>query len=264
MSFFIPSSIYELIGAVSSLAVIILTIYTFYLTKISNRFDILSKGNGNDAWEGYNCFMTLRNKTLHDISILEIGVLYQDNEGKYWNVSLSKFNEGPMIIKPFEVKKFESNRHQRIQINKLVRNIDMFDNNNIFYFYIGNKTIFIPVKKMSISKCNSIYKKVKYNQALVFRNTVFFNEKEINVDLDVKYIVHIKDSSNEWKSFLLNNKGMISGSLNGFNAFPEIANLKNEDEIGKIFIKTFNINNDIVRIERINHLITSDIDDDTE
>lgn len=119
-------------------------------------------------------------------------------------------------------------------------------------------------KKISISKCKSIYKNAKYNYALIFRNIVFFNDKEINVDLDVKYIVHIKDSSNEWKSFLLNNKGMISGGLNGFNAFPKIANLKNEDEIGKYFIETFNINNDRIRIERINHLITSDIDDDTE
>lgn len=208
--------------------------------------------------------MTLRNKTLHDISILEIGVLYQDNEGKFWNVSLSKFKEEPMIIKPFEVKKFESSRHQRIQINKLVRNIDMFDDNNIFYFYLGGKTIFKPAKKMSNSKCKSIYKNVKYNHALVFRSTVFFNDKEINVDLDVKYIVHIKDSSNEWMSFLLNNKGMISSGLNCFNAFPEIEHLKNDDEIEKFFIKTFNINNDKIRIERINHLITSDIDDDTE
>ena len=222
MDFFTPKNIYEIISAISSLAVIFLTGYTFYLSKLSNKIEIVSKGLGRDVWHGYNCMIAFKNCSLHDISVLEIGVLYKSTDSKYWNIKLSDFRNEPMIIKPFEIKKIQSEWHQSIQINTRIDNIDIYDTNNIFYFCLGDRNVFFTRSGMSQCKCNTIFKKYIHNIGSVMRLIINYNRKDINITSDVKYIIHLNTNNQDWKSLLLNSNGIIDGEINGYNAFPEI------------------------------------------
>lgn len=185
----------------ADICILLITLYTFYFTFLSQKIAILSygKSSGNSG-DSYN--VILENKTLSPIAVKKVSMIIDDR----WKFIIKDYNV-PLIIQPFSVELIEQEKYGYMENEKYFKNkkiVFEVETSKYKLYRKFNKKIIIVSKQMKkiLYNCSTITS--HYGDIMLFPNTkyvidVFFNEKFIKT-------VQIFDS------------GIMVGDINGINA----------------------------------------------
>ncbi len=191
----------------SDICILLITIYTFYITFISQKIKFISLSNSSSNSKGERFSVVLENKTLSPQVINSIYVII-DNKYK---VELKKF-EVPFILEPYKAKEISSERYSYTIPYFPIMN----SKNTILEVNTTRKKLYLCMCK-EIPKVKKEMKDIPYN---VTKITNTYNEKI--VPQDAKYALYV--SKGKWENTVFIFKtGLMTGEILGCNGIPETA-----------------------------------------
>ena len=211
----------------ANICILLITLYTFYLTFISNKIKILSFRK-RFSYEGNSMSIVIENKSLSPISITEICAIAE----KKYKFNFKKFDE-PLVLAPFSTKVISMNPFSYMPKMDL-RNI-------VFQIETSNKTRYISFKKRFIW----ITKDVKKSYPNITISTNKFNDKIIMPG--TKYILTLIIDG-KIKTIFIYKNGVMTSDVFGYNALPsDIVN--NKDQVKQVIdklVKPYDIKFDLI------------------
>lgn len=105
-------SIPDIIGMVSDIAVLILTIYTFHITAVSRKLGFISMGQEYTMFYGSKLYLSLKNNALHSIPVTKVFLL-KKVEGKFYSIHIADYDQ-PLVIDAWHIGKIESDAYTQI------------------------------------------------------------------------------------------------------------------------------------------------------
>lgn len=189
----------------ASMCILVITIYTFYITFISKRLIFRSISLANSNSEGNSFSVVLENKTLSPILIDNINLIVGDQ----YKVKVKKF-DSPLILEPFTAKKVTSNKY-----SYTVPDLGTITgNNNVLEVNMSGKKIYLPLHK----KTPKVSKQMKQNHVNVTTITNTYNGKI--VPKFAKYVLIV--SKDDWNNTVfIFESGTMTGEILGYNGLPE-------------------------------------------
>lgn len=91
----------------ADVAVLFLTVYTFYLTAISKRVEFISPTFGGSTFEGNRMSLTFMNKTLHAVPVTRVFLLRENDEGRFQYLSVVDYDP-PVAMDSWRLMKVET------------------------------------------------------------------------------------------------------------------------------------------------------------
>lgn len=203
MDFF--TIIREWITFAADICILLITIYTFYITFISQKVKFISLADSSSHSNGNSFSVVLENKSLSPQVINDI---YMIVDNKY-KIQVKKF-EIPLILEPYTAKGISSNNYSYTAPSlppKTRKNV-------ILEVITTRKKLYLSMHKKR-PKVAKEMKNILYN---VTKITNTYNEKI--VPKNAKYILSV--SKEEWENTVFIFKtGLMTGEILGYNGIPE-------------------------------------------
>lgn len=196
-----------------NMCVVLITIYTFYLTFFSKKIKIVGCGISNSVFEGCQIHFSLHSHTLQSFEVSKISVVFQDK-----SVQLNL--EEPIIIEPRMTTKVITERYTRLTENIDLNDI-MLGKNWGLILHIQDNIIYTSNKKWDLG----IRKKRKYRKGYYHRiGTInqIFGETVIS-DM-VKYVIWIRLIQYD-KPIFMTEDGRMSQTIEGYNGIEDVDSL---------------------------------------
>lgn len=199
------SSSKEWITFAADICILLITIYTFYITFISQKIKLISISQSSSNTKGDSFYVVLENKSLSPQVITNINLII---ENKY-KVNLNKF-EIPFILEPYKAKEVGSDRYSYTMpslpyLNSENTILEVTTTRNKLYLSMNKKT---PRVKKEM-------KEIPYNVTKI-KNT--YNERII--PKDAKFVLNV--SKGDWQNIVFVFKtGLMTGEVLGCNGLPE-------------------------------------------
>ncbi|MCL2760252.1 MAG: hypothetical protein FWD70_01220 [Desulfuromonadales bacterium] len=218
-----------LISGLTSAVLLLIAIYTFYLTFISKRITIPSVGFSFHHWESDSIVIVLKNKTLQAFTINEIHAVF-DNK---YRIKICKYDI-PILLRPY---------------NSIIVKMDPFTRMDGFHLSdfqkmeMAGKDIYFEIKTDEHKIIYSHFKGNKQRKYKIWDNSInvsLWREKHkdrdslINVFIlaiklgdivlrdDYAYILEYRTSEDHViQTAFINDGGIISTCIFGFNAIPK-------------------------------------------
>ncbi|AYK06545.1 hypothetical protein [Brevibacillus laterosporus] len=205
MSFF--SSIREWVTFAANICILLITIYTFYLTFISKKIKFMSISESLSITDGDNFSVVLENKSLSPLVIEEIYLII-DNKYK---VQVKKF-ESPLILEAYTAQKVTSHRYSYTAPSLP----SLIGNNTVLEVKTSRKKLYLRLHK-KVPKVTREMRNIPYN---VEKITNTYNEKI--VPKNAKFV--LVASKGDWqKTVFIFKTGVMTGEILGYNGMPEEA-----------------------------------------
>ncbi|MEE1243061.1 MAG: hypothetical protein UHW97_04230 [Frisingicoccus sp.] len=102
----------NIVGLVSNICILFLTVYTLYLTAFSKKMDFVSMGHSLSAFFGDTIHFHIRNCSLHSIPVTKVFLLKRIG-GMFHMITIAKYEE-PLIIDAWHIAKIETEPFTRI------------------------------------------------------------------------------------------------------------------------------------------------------
>lgn len=189
----------------ANMCILVITIYTFFITFISQKIKLRSISTASSNSEGNSFSVVLENKTLSPILIDNINLIV---DGQY-KVKVKRF-DSPLILEPFTAKKVTSEKY-----SYTVPNLEnMSDYKNVVEVNISGKKIYLSLNKNT----PKVSKNMKQSRENVIRITNTYNGK--NVPQFAKYILIV--SKDDWNNTVfIFESGAMTGEIFGYNSLPK-------------------------------------------
>lgn len=134
----------------ADVAVLFLTVYTFYLTAISKKVDFISPTFVGSTFEGNRMSLTFMNKTLHAIPVTRVFLLRENDERRFQYLSVADYDP-PVAMDSWRLMKVETKPYANVfDLNgdkpKLLRAEDVFKR-SVICIESGRQCIWIKSSK---------------------------------------------------------------------------------------------------------------------
>lgn len=228
------ANIATLISGFMDLILFCIAIYTFYLTFISKKISILTFSHSFNMWQSDTVSFWIKNKTLKSIIISKVDMIY-DNK---YRLPIGKY-ESPKVLDPFKSMEIEMEPYTSMEPITMYELSKMFIGKANIHLEIitdDNKTIYAKIKGCKYKPKKNAKVEQIYLCVSKFGETVLKD--------DYVYVLQYRIGENgNIETAFINNKGLISTDIFGFNAIPR-ESLSNKDVV-KVFFedacKKFNI-----------------------
>ena len=101
------SAIVTFLSLLGDVAILILTIYTFHLTTISRKLELISPSFSLSLFYGEIIGLNIMNKSLHSIPIQDVFIMKQLGKSDFGYIKVASFDD-PLTIESWTIKKIES------------------------------------------------------------------------------------------------------------------------------------------------------------
>ena len=91
----------NIISFLANICVLVITVYTLYLTAFCRKLRFITIGFSMTQFFGESMSISIANKSLHAISITEIFIM-KKKDGQFYRITIKKFEE-QKIIKPCQI-----------------------------------------------------------------------------------------------------------------------------------------------------------------
>ncbi|MDD6400314.1 MAG: hypothetical protein PUG10_01725 [Lachnospiraceae bacterium] len=96
----------DIVGVVADFCILVITVFTLYLTVFASKLSMISMGMYYSAFYGDNIRIFLKNKSLHSIPIKKVFLL-KEIEGIFYYIEL-KVYEDPLIIDSWHITRIST------------------------------------------------------------------------------------------------------------------------------------------------------------
>lgn len=205
----------EWVTFAADICILLITIYTFYITFISQKIKFISLSKSSSNSKGDSFVVILENKSLSPQVIKDI---YMIVDNKY-KILVKKF-EVPLVLEPYTAKEISSEKY-----SYTIPSLPITTGENVILeVSTTRKKLYLYMHKKT-PKVTKEMKNISYN---VTKITNTYNEKI--VPQNAKYALTV--SKEEWQSTIFIFKtGVMTGEILGYNGIPEDALKSNEDLI---------------------------------
>lgn len=201
------SSIREWATFAADICILLITIYTFYITFISQKIRFMSISKSSSTTNGDNFSVVLENKTLSPLVIEDIHLII-DNKYK---IQVKKF-ESPLILEAYTAQKVTSDRYS-YTVPSLPSPVG---NNVVLEVKTSRKKLYLRLHK-KVPKVTEEMRNIPYN---VTKITNTYNDKIVPKNAKFALIV----SKGDWqKTAFIFDTGVMTGEILGYNGIPEDA-----------------------------------------
>lgn len=230
--------IMDIMEFTGNMCVILITIYTFYLTFFSKKIKIVGCSISNSVFEGCQIHFSLHSYTLQSFEVREISVIFQDK-------SVHLKLEEPVIIEPRMTTKVIAERYTR-----LTENIDLNDillsKNWGLILHTHNDIVYTSIKKWDLG----IRKKRKYRKGYYHSiSTINQIYGETVISDMVKYIIWIRLIQYD-KPIFMTVDGHMSQTIEGYNCIEDVDSLSLK-QIRKQIAKLLGVSKKYIIIEYV-------------
>ena len=232
MSFEMIKDVLSIIGDSCIFAI---TVYTFYLKFWCKKIKFLQYAPSFNLFKGDSLTVTIENCSLSPICFTEVNIIY----GNKYKLCISG-NDESKIIEPYKIYVI------KVKPFSYLDGINLFTLNSMQDIYLEISTTRGIVyskfwKKTKIEKNKNlqeimIYRKI-FNKHLVFPDT--------------RYAILFLEN-NEAQTVFVNDKGIMSESIGGFNGVPPEC-LEDAKQIAALFSEFFTSLRIPFRVERIEY-----------
>lgn len=227
-------NIREWVSFGSNICVLLISVYTFYITFSSKKIKLLSFRE-TFSNRGNSMSIAIENKTFSSTTILKINMIV-DKEQKI----LFKKYDVPLVMGPFSTKivtmdKFSKIKEMKKEYNNLI--FEIKTSNGTLYLSLDKKIVWLSksLKKMSP---NTTVHRIKYNEKIVMPGT--------------KYILDILMNKN-LKTIFIYKSGLMSDNVFGYNAIPKekMKDINSVDEVIKNLVEDYDVKFNLRKIEDV-------------
>lgn len=205
----------EWVTFAADICILLITIYTFYITFISQKIKFISLYNFSSNSKGDSFSVILENKSLSPQVIKDINLIV-DNKYK---IQVKKI-EVPFILEPFKVKEITSEKYSYTTPSLPPLNRE----NTILEVITTRKKLYLCMYK----KTPKVAKKMKDLPYNVMKIRNIYNEKI--VPQNAEYILSV--SKKDWENTVFIFKtGLMTGEILGYKAILEEVLKSKEDLI---------------------------------
>lgn len=221
----IAANVATLISGFMDIVLFVIAVYTFYLTFLFEKVTILTFGYSYSMWKSDTINFLIKNKTLKTIIISKVYAVF-DNK---YRLQVGKY-EIPLVLDSFKSMKIEMEPYTSmngITMHKLSNIVDRKARIHLEIITDENKTIYATIKGC---------KKYKPNKKAKLEKINLFTSKfgEIVLKEDYKYILNYRVGENgNVETAFINDGGLISTDIFGFNALPKEC-LSNKEDVKKL------------------------------
>ena len=102
----------NIISFLANICVLVITVYTLYLTAFCRKLRFITIGFSVTQFFGESMSISIANKSLHAISITEIFIM-KKKDGQFYRITIKKF-EDPLIINPWQISNIKMDAYTYI------------------------------------------------------------------------------------------------------------------------------------------------------
>lgn len=261
------SIICDIVGLVSNICILILTVFTLYLTAFSKRMDFVSMWHSFSAFFGGSFCFYIRNRSLHSIPITKVFLLKRMG-GMFHKINVANYDQ-PLIVDAWHIGKIETEPFTQIEgINETEeesendsgdRETDLttIHMDAVIGVETGNKIIWIkPYKKAPFRAARKAYKKFNFDVLNVSRTQ--YNDKVLSKS--VNYVINLLgtdlNGQNLVKSIFAiagEQDVLLSDPICGYNGIDGNFG-SSAKELKKYICDRFSINEKNIRVDKIEHI----------
>ena len=256
MDFFqsqIFSSIANLISLLANLCVLGITVYTLYLTAFSKKISFVSMGSSSSLFYGEKFHLSLTNRSLHAIPVLEVFLLKRI-DGNFYKISLRKYKE-PVVIAPWHVGKIETDSFTTIRgledEDGYLHLADIHMDAVIGVDIGGGKVIWVkPYKHAPLKAARKAFGKYHFESMTVSQD--IYNDQVLSKS--VNYVIHVLDTDingqKQWNcvfAIIGDKNGFLSRPICGHNGIE--GGFKNAKKLKNYLCKTFGIPENCIEVQ---------------
>ena len=233
------SIIREWVNFSANICILLITIYTFYITFLSCKIKFLSINESHSNNNGNSFSVVIENKSFSTLVVTKVSLIV-NNEYK---VEIQKF-DSPLILQPFSASKIESDNYSYISPD-----IEIIGSKVILVVEISRKTIYAGYQKIS----PRIIKEIKKSPCNVTKVKNTYNGKI--VPQLAKYILMVwKDEYMD--TIFIFETGAMTEAVLGYNGIPKEA-MKHQDTIYEYLNKWLKPKGFSCSLEQVSKYITS-------
>ncbi len=244
----------DIISFLANICVLVITVYTLYLTAFCKKLRFITIGFSMTQFFGESMSISIFNKSLHAISITEIFIM-KKKDGQFYRTTIKKF-EDPLVVNPWQISNIKMDAYTYI----LEESGERFDHSDIHMnSVIGidtgteNMVWLKPYKKAPRMQAKRAYKKHDYKDFAVMRKT--YGDKTLSES--VKYVISLKNTdingNMSWETIFaipLAKSILLNKTICGYNVI-NYSGKKSCGKLKKIICKQFGIDSDDIFIEKI-------------
>lgn len=195
----------------ADICILLITVYTFYLSFISKKIKFITFGQSTSFSEGESFSVVVENMTAKAIVIKEMFIIV-NNEYK---ISVKRF-ETPLILSPFHTERIETEK-----FSYMVPEIKFDGNDIILQVNTTNKNIYLKFGE----EIPNIAKDIKDSPSNVTKVRNEYNGKL--VPKMAKYVLNISINGNERIIFIFSS-GVMTGEVFGYSGVPKEVTINKE------------------------------------
>lgn len=203
----------NIFGIIGDVAVLVLMIYTLYITAFSRKLEYLSPSVSYSTFYGNKISLTFMNKSLHAIPIQRVFLLKKDDNGEYLYMSFADF-DSPVIVESWGAKRVETEPFSSIRnwddSAKEIMPDDMIHNVAIVVCSGTGEIWLRHHKSVSLRDAKKAYKKRTYKMLTVHQNVI--DGKSFSEQVNRAIYIRMKDINGQ---NVLNTYYGIAGYNNG-------------------------------------------------
>ena len=183
----------------ADVAVLFLTVYTFYLTAISKKVDFISPTFGSSTFEGNRMSLTFLNKTVHAIPVVHVFLLRENDEGRIQYLSIADYDP-PAAMDSWRLMKVETKPYAYIcDLNgdnpQMLRAEDVFQK-SVICIEAGRQRIWIKsYKKAPLRKAKRAYQDHDFD-ILTMQHRIY-DGVYASKDVDCMITIRMKDMNGQ-------------------------------------------------------------------
>lgn len=189
-----------ILGVLSNIATLVLTLYTFYLTTLSKNISLIGSSLNHSCFNGTKITFTVKNRTLHSISVEGIFIMRQ-LDSKFYLVHLDNF-DSPHSIDSWKIENLSTSTFTSIP-NWTLKDADGHLNynalmkNSILGIKSGKDIIWIASKRHKILrlKAKKAYTEKNYQELTVHRFK--FDDKVISPNVTCAITICLKNGNKQ-------------------------------------------------------------------
>lgn len=210
------SSIREWLTFAADICILLITLYIFYITFISQKIKFISVSKSLSIAKGNSFSVVLENKSLSPQVIIDMHLIV---DGKY-KINVKKF-ETPFILEPYKAQKVVSDKYSYTEppiphLKGKNTILEVVTTRRKLYLYMNKKTPRVT-KEMKNIPYNVMKIRSTYNGKIVPENA--------------RFVLFV--SKGDWqKTIFIFKTGVMTSEILGYNGIPEEV-LKDQESVNQ-------------------------------
>lgn len=258
------SAICDIVGLISNICILILTVFTLYLTAFSKRMDFISMGHSFSSFFGDSFHFYIRNCSLHSIPITKVFLLKRMG-GMFHMINVANYDQ-PLIVDAWHISKIETESFTQIEgIGEEPENSSDDENSGLTAIHMdavigvetGNKIVWIkPYKKAPLRASRKAYKKFNFDILSVSRTK--YNDKVLSKS--VNFVINLQGTDLNGQNLVSSvfaiagdQRVLLSDPICGYNGIDGHFGSSARD-LKQCLCDRFSINEENIRVDKIEHL----------